>query len=89
MLKPIKATMLVKLAPKSDTTASGLILARPKRDIWMEIVDKGSTVSPEYTIGQKVVVELGKFRIVQTELSTDTAEYAIINESDIIGIMED
>lgn len=90
MLKPIKNNILIKLAPRTNQTASGIILSREKREQWAEIVDLGSSVDTKtFKIGQRIMVELGKFKLVDVNDGEPNREYAIVDQDYIIGIFEE
>lgn len=86
-IKPIGKNILVNLAPLTNQSKSGIILQTVKREHWCEIVAVGPKVSEEFKPGMKIVPELGEFRIVGK--TPDGTDKAIVQESKIIGIIEE
>lgn len=88
MLQPIGKNVLLKIAPVNDKTAGGIIIKHGKREQKGEVIAKGNQVTL-VNEGQTVYFQHGDFKLIKHKSVPDDADYAIVLEDHIVGILEE
>jgi chaperonin GroES len=93
-IKPLGDRVVVKALSGESTTKSGIVLPDTAKEKPQEgevlavgpgkVLDNGKRVASELKVGQRVLFA----KYAGTEIKIDGAEYLILRESDVMGIVE-
>ena len=86
-IKPLNKFTILKLAPKENKTAGGIILNQEKREQTGVVVAAGKDCAIVKE-GDKVMFQLGDFKLIAHDSLPNDGEYAMVLEDHIIGIFE-